>query len=96
MAEFLHKSDGPIWYRGYFKEPTASSTEIDRLLEHFNVSRIVVGHTSQKQIVSRYEGRVIGIDASMKRGLNGELLLIKGNKTWRGSLSGDALPLIAN
>jgi hypothetical protein len=97
-AKFLHKSNGPIWYRGYFatergKDDGATSTEIDLLLKHFDVKHLIVGHTSQKQIETRYQGRVIAIDSSIKRGSYGEILFIEKGKKWRGSLSGKVLPL---
>jgi hypothetical protein len=102
-ARFLHKSSGPIWYRGYFavdrskadrlKDNGATSAEIDLLLKHFDVKHLIVGHTSQKQIETRYQGRVIAIDSSIKRGSYGEILFIENGKKWRGSLSGKVLPL---
>ncbi len=69
------------------------------LLKHFDVKHLVVGHTSQKQIETRYQGRVIAIDSSIKRGKYGEILFIEKadaeqkNKMWRGSLTGEKLPL---
>jgi hypothetical protein len=97
-AKFLHSSNGPIWYRGYFaeergKDNGATATEIELLLAHFNVKHLIVGHTSQKQIETRYQGRVIAIDSSIKRGSYGEILFIENEKMWRGSLSGKELPL---
>ena len=107
-AKFLHKTNGPIWYRGYFaddlkknaagkmekrKDNGATSVEIDLLLKHFDVKHLIVGHTSQKQIETRYQGRVIAIDSSIKRGSYGEILFIENGKKWRGSLSGKVLPL---
>jgi hypothetical protein len=102
-AKYLHKTNGPIWYRGYFasdaskgskwRDNGASSAEIDLLLKHFDVKHLVVGHTSQKQIETRYQGRVIAIDSSIKRGEYGEILFIENGKKWRGSLTGEVLPL---
>jgi hypothetical protein len=102
-AKFLHKTNGPIWYRGYFavdypegskkRDNGATSNEIDLLLKHFDVKHLIVGHTSQKQIETRYQGRVIAIDSSIKRGSYGEILFIEKGKKWRGSLSGKVLPL---
>lgn len=107
-AKFLHTTNGPIWYRGYFaaernkasvtksataKDNGATSAEIDLLLKHFDVKHLIVGHTSQKQIESRYQGRVIAIDSSIKEGNYGEILFIEQGKKWRGSLSGKVLPL---
>ena len=104
-GKYLHKSNGPIWYRGYFqsnnkdkskgkfKDEGANSAEIDLLVNHFDIEHLVVGHTSQKQIESRYQGRVIAIDSSLKNGKYGEILLIDGDKKWRGTLSGKRLVL---
>jgi len=104
LGEYLHRTNGPIWYRGYFsqerdKDDGATSEEIDMLLKHFDVKHLIVGHTSQKQIESRYQGRVIAIDSSIKRGKYGEILLIEKTNVdgvstmWRGSLTGEKLPL---
>jgi hypothetical protein len=95
-GKYLHKKNGPIWYRGYFKDSRkapkkdsgASSAEIDLLLKYFDIEHLVVGHTSQQRIETRYKGRVIAIDSSIKNGEYGEILLIDGNKKWRGTLSG--------
>jgi len=99
-GKYLHKSNGPIWYRGYFKsgDEGASSQEIDLLLKHFDINHIIVGHTSQKQIETRYQGRVIAIDSSIKKGEYGEILFIESVKDkedvmWRGSLAGEKLKL---
>jgi hypothetical protein len=102
-AKFLHTRNGPIWYRGYFsvnsgeasreKDMGATSAEIDLLLNHFDVKHLIVGHTSQKKIEMRYQGRVIAIDSSIKRGVYGEILFIENGNKWRGSLSGEILPL---
>lgn len=99
-GKYLHKSNGPIWYRGYFKtdDEGASSQEIDLLLKHFDINHIIVGHTSQKQIETRYQGRVIAIDSSIKKGEYGEILFIESAKNkddvmWRGSLAGKKLSL---
>ncbi|WDE11393.1 metallophosphoesterase [Thalassomonas haliotis] len=93
----LHGGKGPIWYRGYFKskknDSGASSEEIDLLLKHFAIEHLVVGHTSQKQVESRYQGRVIAIDSSIKKGRYGEILLIDGEQKWRGTLTGEKIAL---
>lgn len=103
FAKFLHKTNGVIWYRGFFasdypegskkRDNGATSAEIDLLLKHFDVKHLIVGHTSQKQIETRYQGRVIAIDSSIKRGEYGEILFIEKGKKWRGSLDGKILPI---
>ena len=100
-GKYLHKTNGPIWYRGYFKSSRnkppkdngASSAEIDLLLNHFDIEHLVVGHTSQTQVETRYQGRVIAIDSSIKNGEYGEILLIEGDKKWRGTLQREKISL---
>ena len=87
-ATWLFAADGPLWYRGYFSLPRASRAEIDALLKQFEVKRIVVGHTTRDEIVSLYAGRVIGIDAALKDGARGELLLWENNRLQRGLADG--------
>ncbi|WP_444995448.1 metallophosphoesterase [Aliikangiella sp. IMCC44359] len=94
LANYLHTTNGPIWYRGYFYKNGANEADIDSLLQHFGVQHIVVGHTSQKRIETRYDGKVIAIDASMKLGQYGEVLLIQKGQLFRGTLQGVKVPLI--
>lgn len=93
LGHYLHKTNGPIWYRGYFKEPLATDEEINSLLSFYQINHIVVGHTSQSHIKSRYDGRVIAIDSSIKNGKYGEILLIEKNKMTRGTMEGNKLPI---
>jgi hypothetical protein len=93
LGDFLHRANGPIYYRGYFQGELATDGQIDELLKHFKISNIVVGHTTHKEIEMHYDGRVIVIDANMKSGTMGELLLWQNGSFSRGNLLGDKLPL---
>lgn len=93
FGRYLHKTNGPIWYRGYFKDNGATAEEIALLLNFYGVDHLVVGHTSQPKIETRFNGKVIAIDSSIKRGKYGELLIKKGKKFMRGTLEGELLPL---
>ena len=95
QASWLFATHGPLWYRGYFTKPRASRAEIDTQLNHFGVKRIVVGHTTRDEIISLYGGRVIGIDADLKDGVSGEILLWENKKLFRGLADGRTLPLPA-
>ncbi|WP_286235061.1 metallophosphoesterase [Thalassotalea sediminis] len=94
LGRYLHKSNGPIWYRGLLRDNGATSAEIDLLLTHFDVKHLVVGHTSQKEVLTKHQGRVIAIDSSIKRGQYGEVLIVEGNEKWRGTPSGEKRQLI--
>ncbi len=89
----LFGSDGPLWYRGYFIPLRASADQIQALLDAAGVDRIVVGHTTLAEIRSLYDGRVIGIDAGIKTGSGGELLIGDSQGLWRGLLDGRRLEL---
>ncbi len=88
QASWLFATNGPLWYRGYFRLPRASPAEVDALLKRFEVKRIVVGHTTRDEVVSLYGGRVIGIDAALKDGAGGEVLLWDGKQLLRGLADG--------
>lgn len=92
LLSFLYKRKGPLWYRGYFSDKT-EELHIETLLEEYGVNHIVVGHTSNEKIASYHNGRVFGIDASMKNGLNGEVLIWENGQFFRGACSGKRTPL---
>jgi len=89
---FLFFGNGPTWFRGYFK-PDFNAIELDIILSYFDVSRVVVGHTSQEHVLSLFKNKVIAIDSSIKNGQSGELLLMQGNTLTRGLYNGDHVEL---
>lgn len=79
----LFRSKGPIWYRGFFEPDTLPEvTEIDlkNILDHFNVEKIIVGHTTIDSIQSFFNQRIINVDGGIKYGEKGEGLLIFKNQ----------------
>jgi hypothetical protein len=60
--------NGPLWYRGFWKEDEAALLpSVERVLESLAARAIVVGHTVTVtgRIQSRFGGRVFGIDIGM-------------------------------
>lgn len=82
-----YRAIGPFWYRGYF-EDNLSKEEISQLLAYLNVNHIIVGHTSLDRIEKLYDGKIYGVDSSIKNGEYGEILFIKRNKFKRGTMDG--------
>lgn len=82
--KFIDGSQGPIWYRGYFNDPNLSKNQVDGLLEYFEKSRVVVGHTSFDSIETRFNNKIIVVDSSIKLGKYGELLIIEDGEYWVG------------
>lgn len=93
LAPLYDSKTSPIWYRGYF-DGRASAGDVDALLAQFGVRRIVVGHTSMAHVGSYFDGKVIAIDSSIKRGESGELLLLEDGHASRGLIDGSRAPLL--
>lgn len=93
LGNYLHRGNGPIYYRGYFQGKIATTKQIDDLLAYFNIKNIVVGHTTHRNIETRYSGKVIAIDANMKSGNAGEILFWESGEFVRGTLLGEILPI---
>ncbi|AAN56473.1 metallophosphoesterase [Shewanella oneidensis MR-1] len=92
LLNFLFFTNGPTWYRGYFKDALAEP-DIDQILNYFKVDHIIVGHTSQDRVLGLYHNKIIAIDSSIKDGKSGELLLIDDDKLTRGLYKGEQVPL---
>ncbi len=82
----VHSKEGPLWYRGLALHPEETETEhLERLLEHFGVNRIVLGHTvTRGAIIPRFDGRVILADVGLTSYYGGRVacVLIDGDKTY--------------
>ena len=76
-----------IWYRGYFNDHL-QDTEISDILQHVNSDHIVVGHCSNEEVVQLFDGKIYGVDSSLKNGKYGEILFIENNQYSRGTLDG--------
>lgn len=93
LLNFLAGRNGPVWYRGYFRDSTFTEPKLDKILDYFDKERIVVGHTSFDSIVSLFGGKILGIDASIKKGKYGELLIFEKGKLYRGTLNSGKIEL---
>lgn len=64
--EFLFGSKGPFWYRGFVMKRSnynkIKPEELDKILNHFEAKKIVIGHTPVKQITATFNGKVINVD----------------------------------
>jgi len=61
--------DGPLWYRGLAQgDEKELEPLVDKLLQHFDVDRIVIGHVyANAAITPRFHGKVIMIDIGLSR-----------------------------
>ncbi len=80
----------PYWYRGYFRDNNLSQQEVEKGLAKFNAKTVIVGHTIQQQITTKFKGKVIGIDVEHPKDYykyfpkkRSEALLIENGKYYR-------------
>lgn len=70
VAKELLGSEGPLWYRGYYKKQDgydkATVEEIDHILNFYQAAKIITGHTIMNGMGAHYNGKVVTID--VKRG----------------------------
>ncbi len=91
--KLLFGSNGPLWYRGYFtdsdKYEQISQNNLWSLLDDMEVSKIIVGHTTQDFINPFFKDRVIPIDTGIKYGDHGEGLLWENGIFYRAKANGE-------
>lgn len=79
--------NSPIWYRGYFYDSLTTS-HVDSVLFGLQAKHIIVGHTSQEEVIKMYDGRIYAVDTSLKNGVYGEILIIEDGVYKRFTLEG--------
>lgn len=68
--------------------PEISDEELCNILDHFNVDKIVVGHTTIDSIQFFFNNHIINVDGGLKYGNKGEGLLIISNQFYAADLNG--------
>ena len=92
--KLLATSDGPLWYRGYFKDEALQQADIAQILQFWNAKHMIIGHTSHKHITPLFDGKVIVIDSSIKNGKTGEVLIYSKGQLFRGLHHGQRVALM--
>jgi hypothetical protein len=75
-APLLHGESSPLWYRGLARgeETEELAAHLEAVLKHFDVDRVVVGHTPGfATIVPRYDARFIVADSGISAHYGGYL-----------------------
>lgn len=80
--------NGPFWYRGFISEYDSKGvmTEdfIDTVLNKYNASHVVVGHSEVYSILERFNGKVYAINVPFGReNITEQLLYIENNSFYR-------------
>ncbi len=71
LHDFAMRSQGPLWYRGYFPldgaRAQARAADVDAILHRLGVSAIFVGHTKVPKVMRLYGGKVIAVQVYPER-----------------------------
>lgn len=69
FEDIVTNQEGPLWYRGLARnEETTETANLEAVLAHHGVSRVVVGHTKLAPlVVPRFGGRVLVADIAVPR-----------------------------
>jgi len=95
LNAFLHGSSGPIWYRGMVlgdQRDSLLQPDLEKILAHFKVKRIVVGHTTVDTVTALHGGKVIAIDAGMQHGKR-EGAYFENGKAYRALADGSKVEM---
>lgn len=85
QTEFVMGQEGPLWYRGYFRDAAlkggfklAEQSDIELIRGRFGVQAILVGHTTVPTITMLYGGRVIAVQVYPHRDEQTHALVMEG------------------
>lgn len=91
--EMLFGSDGPLWYRGYFRDEEVTQDQIAGALEVFGARTVVVGHTIVEEIELLHDGLVYGVDVTFTDAARVQGLLIEDGRFFKVDAEGQITPL---
>jgi hypothetical protein len=88
--------DGLLWYRGLAMAldgaPKSDAAHVARVLQHFGVRHIAIGHTLVQHVGSDYDGAVLRIDVQHAAGTV-EGVLVEDGRPFRVDATGQRFPL---
>lgn len=94
LANLLQTGQGPLWYRGYFKDDIPSNPALlTEQLARFGAKRIVVGHTTMDDVYQHHNGVVYSVDSNIKEGESGAMLHYIDGQWFKSSLDGVLKPV---
>lgn len=99
-ANLLFGNQGPFWFRGFIPAKFGTGSipisfkELGDILKFFDVSRIIVGHTTLPEPMFFYEGLVLAVDSGIQHGDRGEALLLNKGDFFRITSKGELIPFM--
>jgi hypothetical protein len=88
LMNLVLNEQGPLWYRGYMMEGITgdliSQMDVERVLQFYDINKIIIAHTEVKQLTSMYDGKVIAIDVPIRTSeIIPEALLVEEGEFYR-------------
>ena len=98
LLNFLLFTYGPFWYRGYFREgdqpAKTTQMQLDSILNFYEVSHMIIGHTDVKSISPMFDGKVFPIDIPFEYPeFRQQSLLIEGEHFYKAYSDGKRILL---
>lgn len=90
---FLNEDNGPLWYRGYFRDTSFCESKLDSILKFYGKDHIVVGHTVNKGINSLFNKKILGADTGIMYRQSKEMLIYKNGSFYKSLLTGKRIKL---
>ena len=97
IVSFMFGRNGVFWSRGYFKKKgydPISREQLTEVLEFYNVSRVVVGHTRFDHVGAHVGGLVLGTAVNTEEDKPAEGLMIKSGRFFNADARGNLLEII--
>ena len=69
---------GPLWYRRYIEDPIKDE-EVQKIINHFNIDKIVIGHSLVKEITPLFNHKVYALDVKRTKEKYTALLIEDSN-----------------
>lgn len=90
ITKMLFKTNGPVWYRGYFSRDEKYGGRMDMatlelILERYDAERVFVGHTIVRNIKELYRGKVVAVDVDAKLNYEagrGRAVMLEGDRAY--------------
>ncbi len=106
----LMNDNNPLDYKGYFnnnlfnrgQSSTLSEETIIKILKHFDIGHILVGHTIVKEIKGLFDNKIIAVNTGFPEddilvdNSDCQMLIIEGREYYKAKINGEKILLFSD